>query len=39
MFDGTSYHMRDTKDRDSGTQVYSKDEWSAFKAGVIGGEF
>ena len=39
MFDGTSYRMRDTKDRDGGTQVYSEDEWSAFKVGVIGGEF
>ncbi|MFF8953904.1 DUF397 domain-containing protein [Streptomyces sp. NPDC014940] len=31
--------IRDTKDRDGGTQFYTPAEWSAFVAGVKAGEF
>lgn len=31
--------VRDTKDRDGGTQVYTRDEWAAFLEGVRQGEF
>ncbi|MGI5443845.1 DUF397 domain-containing protein [Streptomyces shenzhenensis] len=31
--------VRDTKDRGSGTQFYTRDEWAAFVAGVKAGEF
>ena len=31
--------VRDTKDRDGGTQIYTRAEWAAFVDGVKGGEF
>lgn len=31
--------VRDTKDRQGGTQFYTPAEWSAFVAGVKAGEF
>jgi hypothetical protein len=31
--------VRDTKDRDGGTQFYTPAEWTAFVAGVKAGEF
>ncbi|MGW3023226.1 DUF397 domain-containing protein [Streptomyces sp. NPDC001221] len=31
--------VRDTKDRDGGTQLYTPAEWTAFIAGVKDGEF
>ncbi|GLY96786.1 DUF397 domain-containing protein [Actinoplanes sp. NBRC 103695] len=31
--------VRDTKDRDGGTLMFSPREWAAFIAGVRGGEF
>lgn len=31
--------VRDTKDRDGGTQLYTPEEWRAFVAGVKDGEF
>jgi len=35
----TAVAVRDTKDRDGGTQVYTRDEWVAFVSGVKAGEF
>lgn len=37
MADGVA--VRDTKDRDGGTQIYTPAEWTAFVEGVKGGEF
>jgi hypothetical protein len=34
-----SVAVRDTKDRDGGTQLYSRAEWAAFIGGVKAGEF
>lgn len=31
--------VRDTKDRQGGTQFYTRAEWTAFVAGVKAGEF
>ena len=31
--------VRDSKDRDGGTQVYTAAEWQAFLAGVKAGQF
>jgi hypothetical protein len=31
--------VRDTKNRDSGTLIFTRGEWSAFLAGVKNGEF
>nr|PZN01436.1 MAG: DUF397 domain-containing protein [Thermocrispum agreste] len=31
--------VRDTKDRDGGTLVFTRDEWTAFIRGVKAGEF
>ncbi|WP_436519583.1 DUF397 domain-containing protein [Actinoplanes sp. HUAS TT8] len=31
--------VRDTKDRDGGTLVFTSEAWAAFLAGVKGGEF
>lgn len=36
--DGTTL-VRDTKDRDGGTQGYTPAEWAAFIGGVKDGEF
>ena len=37
MSDGVA--VRDTKDRDGGTQLYTPAEWRAFVDGVKDGEF
>ena len=31
--------VRDTKDRDGGTLIFTRDEWAAFVSGVRDGEF
>ena len=31
--------VRDTKDRDGGTLIFTRDEWAAFVSGVRNGEF
>lgn len=31
--------VRDTKDRNGGTQIYTREEWIAFVEGVKDGEF
>jgi hypothetical protein len=31
--------VRDTKNREGGTQLYTHDEWAAFLAGAKDGEF
>ena len=36
---GGSVHVRDTKNRDGGTQVYTDHEWRAFISGAKRGEF
>lgn len=38
LSDGT-VAVRDTKDREGGTQIYMPTEWAAFVAGVKDGEF
>jgi len=37
--DGDKIHIRDTKDETDSTLSFSKDEWSAFVAGIKKGEF
>jgi Domain of unknown function (DUF397) len=36
---GGGVHVRDTKNRESGTQEYTDHEWRAFIAGAKRGEF
>jgi Domain of unknown function (DUF397) len=36
---GGGVQVRDTKNRDGGTQTYNDHEWAAFVAGVKAGEF
>lgn len=36
---GGGVHIRDTKNRDAGTQAYTDHEWRAFIAGAKRGEF
>jgi hypothetical protein len=36
---GDGVQVRDTKDRDGGTQVYTDHEWRCFLAGAKRGEF
>jgi hypothetical protein len=36
---GGGVHVRDTKNREKGTQVYTDHEWRAFIAGAKRGEF
>ena len=31
--------VRDTKNRDGGTLIFTRDEWTAFVSGVRNGEF
>lgn len=37
--DTTAYAMRDSKDVDAGTLLFTGDEWRAFVAGARAGEF
>ena len=36
---GGGVQVRDTKDRDGGTQTYTDHEWACFLTGAKGGEF
>ena len=36
---GGGVHVRDTKNREGGTQVYTDHEWRAFISGAKRGEF
>ncbi len=38
-YDGTNYHVRNSRTPNGGTLTFDQGEWDAFVAGVAAGEF